>query len=109
MAKGKLLKYRTKDDEIAANLLKAERESNKENDERNSPDTQRRHNMQRMDSFAMARPQDAKKGISGEKGMQKLGSSDGKVRCGVKFSDEYEADTVTDRCFLLLDGQEGCF
>lgn len=92
MRQGKLLKYRTKDDEIAANLLKAEQESlinnnsDRENkiqsrlEDRGSPDMQRiRQNMQRMDSFAINRPQDAKKGISGEKGMQRLGSQDGKI------------------------------
>ena len=87
---GKLLKYRTKDDELTANLRKAERESNNNDTSaerhdlpasRQSPDMQRlrQNNMQRLDSFALARPQDAKKGISGETGMSKLGSSDGKI------------------------------
>lgn len=91
MRQGRLLKYRTKDDEIAANLLKAEQESLNSSSEKeskpqsrweanNSPEFQRlRQNMQRMDSFAINRPQDAKKGISGEKGMQRLGSQDGKI------------------------------
>lgn len=74
MGKGKLLKYRTKDDEISANL-KAEAEARGESETTNRPDAKR------TDSFALTRPQDAKKGISGEKGMQRLGSSDGKVDC----------------------------
>lgn len=81
MGTGKLLKYRTKDDELAANLQKAEYDSNKENN-----DIQPRQNMQRMDSFAMARPQDAKRGISGESGMKKLGSQDGLISCSYSWT-----------------------
>lgn len=83
MRQGKLLKYRTKDDELAANLLKAKHESynngtdHNETNRMTSPELQRlRHGLTRMDSFAMSRPLDAKKGISGEKGLSKLGSSD---------------------------------
>ncbi|KAK5946125.1 Transcriptional regulator of nonfermentable carbon utilization [Knufia obscura] len=85
MGTGKLLKYRTRDDELAANLRSVEYDSNKEN-HRRSPDTQSRQNIQRMDSFAVARPQDAKKGISGESGMRKLGSSDGLIACSYSWT-----------------------
>jgi len=102
MAKGKLLKYRTKDDEIAAKMLAAENEVQRgENNQDSgsdptqpagglsrSPNTLKNNgginpklDLRRVDSFALARPQDAKKGISGEKGMQKLGAQDGKVDC----------------------------
>lgn len=84
MGAGKLLKYRTKDDELSANLIKAERESNKENDQ--SVDNQPWPHMRRMDSFAAARPQDAKKGISGESGMKKLGSQDGLISCSYSWT-----------------------
>lgn len=82
MRQGKLLKYRTKDDELAINLAKAKHEAAQNNgtvEERSasSPEMARvRHNLNRLDSFAMSRPQDAKKGISGEKGLSKLGGSD---------------------------------
>lgn len=82
MGKGKLLKYRTKDDQIAANLLKAEQDSRadtKDSRGSGSPENARARHLSRLDSFAAARPQDAKKGISGEKGMQKLGQQDGMV------------------------------
>lgn len=82
MGKGKLLKYRTKDDQIAANLMKAEQESQRDGKEgaASSPEMARlRQNLLRVDSFAATRPHDAKKGISGEKGMQKLGAQDGMV------------------------------
>lgn len=81
MRTGKLLKYRTKDDELAANLLKAEAERNNSDSKDNSPEMQmvRQKAIQRQDSFAVNRPQDAKKGISGESGMARLGGSDGKI------------------------------
>lgn len=74
--RGKLLKYRTKDDEIAQNLS-AEAEMRKEDGGQNNTDPRRR------ESIGLGRKQnDMKKdGISGEKGMQKLGSADGKVDC----------------------------
>ena len=70
--RGKLLKYRTKDDQIAQNL-NVEAEARIE-DER-SPDLRRHDSVARRD---LKRERD---GISGEKGMQKLGSADGKVDC----------------------------
>ena len=82
MGKGKLLKYRTKDDQIAANLMKAEQDSYsdvKDTRTSESPENSRARHLSRLDSFAASRPQDAKKGISGEKGMQKLGQQDGMV------------------------------
>lgn len=74
--RGKLLKYRTKDDEISLNL-NAEAEMRKEESAPNNTDPRRR------DSVGLGRKQnDIKRdGISGEKGMQKLGSADGKVDC----------------------------
>lgn len=99
MAKGKLLKYRTKDDEIATKMLAAGNEAEQQSKNgdakadtkspslNRSPTTTKnpginpRQDLRRADSFALARPQDAKKGISGEKGMQKLGAQDGKVDC----------------------------
>ena len=78
--KGKLLKYRTKDDEIARGL--------KDADARNRDDgggAQQQESEQRPQSrkdTAGGRIRELKKeGISGEKGMQKLGSADGKVDC----------------------------
>lgn len=82
MRQGKLLKYRTKDDELAITLAKAKHEAAQNggvSEERSasSPEMARiRQNLNRLDSFAAARPQDAKKGISGEKGLSKLGGSD---------------------------------
>merc|ERR1711939_373387 len=73
LGRGKILKYRTKDDEIAQNL-NAEAEARNEDGKSNSVDSRR------QDSHS--RKTDLKKdGISGEKGMQKLGSADGKVDC----------------------------
>ncbi|KAK5230362.1 Transcriptional regulator of nonfermentable carbon utilization [Exophiala xenobiotica] len=73
LGRGKLLKYRTKDDEIAQNL-NAEAEARNEDGKGNGADSRR------QDSHS--RKLDMKKdGISGEKGMQKLGSADGKVDC----------------------------
>lgn len=71
--RGKLLKYRTKDDEITQNL-NAEAEAR--NDDGRHTDLRRPDNtISRRD---LKRERD---GISGEKGMQKLGSADGKVDC----------------------------
>ena len=84
MGTGKLLKYRAKDDELSANLIKAEHDANKEND--HLDDNQSWPSMQRMDSFAAARPQDAKKGISGQSGMKKLGSQDGLISCSYSWT-----------------------
>ena len=75
--KGKLLKYRTKDDEIARGLkdagdLKSREEGQQEGDQR--PQSHRKETGGRMRELK-------KEGISGEKGMQKLGSADGKVDC----------------------------
>ncbi|KAK4938286.1 Transcriptional regulator of nonfermentable carbon utilization [Elasticomyces elasticus] len=73
LGRGKLLKYRTKDDELAQNL-NAEAEARNEEGKTNGGTDSRRQDL--------ARRQDMKKdGISGEKGMQKLGSADGKVDC----------------------------
>ncbi|KAK4927589.1 Transcriptional regulator of nonfermentable carbon utilization, partial [Elasticomyces elasticus] len=87
MGKGRLLKYRTKEDEIKAELKReVEKQQQAQNDESISPIQQKSspnltQGLQRTDSFAAARPGDAKKGISGQKGMQKLGMTDGKVDC----------------------------
>lgn len=73
MGKGKLLKYRTKDDEIAQNLRYEAQKQNGENG----------GSLARQNS-EIGNPQQKelkKEGISGEKGMQKLGSKDGKVEC----------------------------
>lgn len=76
MGRAKLLKYRTKDDEIARNLpvdSQARHEDGKRSD---GLDVHRQE-------YSIARRQHEIKrdGISGEKGMQKLGSADGKVEC----------------------------
>jgi hypothetical protein len=71
--RGKLLKYRTKDDELAQNL----------NAEADARDPEGRNAELRRQDGAISR-RDLKRerdGISGEKGMQKLGSADGKVDC----------------------------
>ncbi|ETI19260.1 hypothetical protein G647_09092 [Cladophialophora carrionii CBS 160.54] len=71
--RGKLLKYRTKDDEITQNL----------NAEADARDPDGRNAELRRQESAISR-RDLKRerdGISGEKGMQKLGSADGKVDC----------------------------
>jgi len=73
MGKGKLLKYRTKDDEIAQNL-NAEVEAQTNDDPNGNKSESRPNNTKRIESLK-------KDGISGEKGMQKLGSADGKVDC----------------------------
>ncbi|KIV92989.1 hypothetical protein, variant [Exophiala mesophila] len=71
--KCKLLKYRTKDDELASNL-NAEVEARTEDGQRD--------NRRQDTNNAMRKGNDLKRdGISGEKGMQKLGSADGKVDC----------------------------
>jgi hypothetical protein len=76
--KGKLLKYRTKDDEIAANLQR-EADSRREIGD-DKMDVDSKSHVQRSDTgYGPARVK--KEGISGEKGMQKLGSADGKVDC----------------------------
>ncbi|KAJ9605257.1 Transcriptional regulator of nonfermentable carbon utilization [Cladophialophora chaetospira] len=71
--RGKLLKYRTKDEEITQNL----------NAEADARDPDGRHGeLWRQDSTIMRRDlKREQEGISGEKGMQKLGSADGKVDC----------------------------
>ncbi|RMZ75798.1 hypothetical protein DV738_g5293, partial [Chaetothyriales sp. CBS 135597] len=82
--KGKLLKYRTEDDEIASNL---EKEANaRRGDNGQGPDDDAADPA--TDGLYRKRPRpgtraDALKreGISGEKGMQKLGTADGKVDC----------------------------
>lgn len=75
--KGKLLKYRTKDDEIARGLKdagdpKLRDDVPQEGEQR--PSSHRKETGGRMRELK-------KEGISGEKGMQKLGSADGKVDC----------------------------
>ncbi|EXJ93233.1 hypothetical protein A1O3_01790 [Capronia epimyces CBS 606.96] len=76
MGRGKLLKYRTKDDEITQNLHAEAEARHEEGKQSNGVDPRRpEHPLAR-------RPGEMKKdGISGEKGMQKLGSADGKVEC----------------------------
>lgn len=80
MSKGKLLKYRTREDEIAANL-KREAAAQEAREALSVSPTDTKDGMRpqpkRLDSFAGT----IKKGISGEKGMQKLGENDGKVEC----------------------------
>ncbi|KIW10782.1 hypothetical protein PV08_10081 [Exophiala spinifera] len=74
LGRGKLLKYRTKDDELSQNL-NAEAEARNEDGKPNGTDGRRK------DSNHSRRNDMKKDGISGEKGMQKLGSADGKVDC----------------------------
>lgn len=92
--KGKLLKYRTREDEVANELRKEAAQRAAEEggggggnnggaggDGGAAGDaTQSR---QRRDTMGMSavNPKLRKEGISGEKGMQKLGSADGKVDC----------------------------
>jgi hypothetical protein len=73
LGRGKLLKYRTKDDELAQNL-NAEAEARNDDGKPNGGTDNRRQD-------AVKRHDVKKDGISGEKGMQKLGSADGKVDC----------------------------
>ena len=68
MGRGKLLKYRTKEDELGANL-KLEVEARGERGDRGDKADTKGEVGKRKD------------GISGEKAMQKLGSADGKVNC----------------------------
>ncbi|EXJ91424.1 hypothetical protein A1O1_04536 [Capronia coronata CBS 617.96] len=76
MGRGKLLKYRTKDDELAQNLHAEADARHEEAKQANGMDVRRQE-------YSLARRQNELKrdGISGEKGMQKLGSADGKVEC----------------------------
>jgi hypothetical protein len=75
LGKCKLLKYRTKDDEILQNL-NAEVEARSEDNKHVPPELRRQDS-----SFTRKNPDMKRDGISGEKGMQKLGSADGKVDC----------------------------
>ncbi len=83
MGKGKLLKYRTKEEQIAMEL-EMEEGANKKNDSDVAP---RPHSsdgggLKRMNTGQAKRQTELKKdGISGEKGMQNLGFRDGKVEC----------------------------
>lgn len=88
--KGKLLKYRTKDDEIVRGLREADSRNEESKDHsRTGSDGQirsphqDRNSAQRDDKGRNSRDNIStrKDGISGEKGMQKLGSADGKVDC----------------------------
>ena len=74
--KGRLLKYRTKDDEIALNLQREADIRDKADHPMTGTDDERRPSLQRVRTDGLK-----KEGISGEKGMQKLGSADGKVDC----------------------------
>ncbi|OQV08155.1 hypothetical protein CLAIMM_12469 [Cladophialophora immunda] len=73
--RAKLLKYRTKDDELTQNLS-VEAEARTEEGRQGQPELRRQDSSRRQQD--MKRERD---GISGEKGMQKLGSADGKVDC----------------------------
>jgi hypothetical protein len=73
MGRGKLLKYRTKDDEIAQNLRFEAQKQNAENG-----GTLARQNSEIGNTL---QKELKKEGILGERGMQKLGSKDGKVEC----------------------------
>ncbi|KAL2403949.1 Transcription activator of gluconeogenesis [Exophiala dermatitidis] len=76
MGRGKLLKYRTKEDELAQNFNAEVDGHNDDGRQTNGGDPRRPENS------LVKRQIDLKKdGISGEKGMQKLGSADGKVEC----------------------------
>lgn len=103
--KGKLLKYRTREDEVANELRKEAEQRRVEG--RDGPaepvqQPQQTHQrqqslqkndptqgqlqgpgqgLQRRDTMGLLNPKLRKEGISGEKGMQKLGSADGKVDC----------------------------
>ncbi|KIW99044.1 uncharacterized protein Z519_00707 [Cladophialophora bantiana CBS 173.52] len=72
--RAKLLKYRTKDDELAQNL-NVEAEARTEDGRQGQPE------LRRQDSRRQHEMKRERDGISGEKGMQKLGSADGKVDC----------------------------
>ncbi|ETN39930.1 uncharacterized protein HMPREF1541_06157 [Cyphellophora europaea CBS 101466] len=91
--KGKLLKYRTREDEVAAELRKeaAQRQSDGTGADAGGDDQVGSmggpvggggQGPQRRDTTSGGvNPKLRKEGISGEKGMQKLGSADGKVDC----------------------------
>lgn len=96
--KGKLLKYRTREEEVARELRKeaeARREGGGGGDGGGGggPGGGGGHGdgagavgggaggLQRRDTMGALNPKLRKEGISGEKGMQKLGSADGKVDC----------------------------
>jgi hypothetical protein len=80
--KGKLLKYRTKDDEIARGLKDAGGDARKDDGETNPRRTEEGQRPESRDvKRDRVRESLKKDGISGEKGMQKLGSADGKVDC----------------------------
>ncbi|RMD41238.1 hypothetical protein DV735_g3915, partial [Chaetothyriales sp. CBS 134920] len=83
--KGKLLKYRTEDDEIASNL---EKEAKARRGDNNGQGADDQVTDPAADGLYRKRPRPGtradtlkREGISGERGMQKLGSADGKVDC----------------------------
>lgn len=82
MGRVKLLKYQTREDEIAINL-KREADSRQELGQgpNISPKNSARDTGQRQRSNSTRKSGELKEGISGEKGMQKLGAADGKVDC----------------------------
>ena len=85
MGKGKLLKYKTKEDQVAQGL-KREAEAAREADSTtNSPEMSKGTDSAgaRRHSSGVAKRQSElkKEGIAGERGMQKLGLQDGKVEC----------------------------
>ncbi|OAP61926.1 hypothetical protein AYL99_04129 [Fonsecaea erecta] len=73
--RAKLLKYRTKDDEITQNLH-VEAEGRTEQARQGPPELRQKDGSRQQHESKRERD-----GISGEKGMQKLGSADGKVDC----------------------------
>ncbi|RMZ81693.1 hypothetical protein DV737_g2392, partial [Chaetothyriales sp. CBS 132003] len=85
--RGKLLKYRTEDDEIALNLEKEANARRGDNNSQGADDsatdaTAAADGLYRKQLRPGARVDPLKRdSISGEKGMQKLGSADGKVDC----------------------------
>lgn len=72
MGKGKLLKYRTKDEEIAQNLRFEAQKQNELNGQGSGLARQ---------ASEVGNPELKKENIESQRGMQKLGSKDGKVEC----------------------------
>lgn len=103
--KGKLLKYRTKDDEIAQNLTAEAEARGDEGKPNNGTD-------RRPDGTVARRAPDMKRdGISGEKGMQKLGSADGKVDCTYCWTvkrDVFDIPMLIVMNVSLHRSQRGC-
>ena len=81
MGRAKLLKYQTQEDQIASNL-KREADAQRGKEANVVPTGDAGRSIARPPSMPARKSTDLKKdGIAGEKGMQRLGSVDGKVEC----------------------------